>query len=316
MNNTMANSKKNDFYTRTIVVVIGAFICCALWGSAFPCIKIGYRLFNISSSDTGTQILFAGIRFILAGILAIIFGSVIQRRILIPKNESYVKILKLSMFQTVAQYVLFYIGLAHTTGVRSSIVEGTNVFVAILIASLIYKQEELKARKLVGCVIGFAGVVLINITGTEIVKGNYFAGDMCVFLSTFAYAFSSVLLKKYSKSEDTVVLSGYQFVIGGIIMTAVGFVMGGHLTNVTIEGILMLLYLAFLSAVAYSLWGILLKHNPISRVAVFGFMNPICGFILSAVLLKEGSALGIVSLISLVLVCVGIYVVNKDGPAE
>ena len=74
----------------------------------------------------------------------------------------------------------------------------------------------------------------------------------------------------------------------------------------------MLIYLALVSAVAYSLWGMLLKYNPISRVAVFGFMNPVFGVILSAWLLREGAqSLGPVSLVSLVLVCAGIYIVNK-----
>ena len=35
-------------------------------GSAFPCVKIGYRLFEITSEDVATQILFAGCRFTLA----------------------------------------------------------------------------------------------------------------------------------------------------------------------------------------------------------------------------------------------------------
>lgn len=309
----MIKEKNDDFLTKTAVVVIGAFICCALWGSAFPCIKIGYRLFDIASSDTGTQILFAGIRFLLAGILAVIVGSIISGKILIPKKESVVKIIKLSMLQTVAQYVLFYIGLAHTTGVRSSIVEGTNVFVAILIASLLYRQEKLTLRKIIGCIVGFAGVVLISVVGADMSAGNYLIGDLCVFLSTFAYGFSSVLLKRYSDEENPVVLSGYQFVAGGIIMIIIGIIMGGKLEIITVSGILMLIYLAFISAMAYSLWGILLKHNPISRVAVFGFMNPVCGVILSSVLLKEGTSHGFVSVISLILVCFGIYIVNKTG---
>ncbi|MDO4188438.1 MAG: EamA family transporter [Lachnospiraceae bacterium] len=306
------NSDKNAFLTKTPVVIIGAFICCFLWGSAFPCIKIGYSLFDISSSDTYTQILFAGIRFILAGFLALLFGSFLSRTILIPKKTSITKIFNLSMLQTVAQYILFYIGLAHTTGVRSSIVEGTNVFVAIVVASLIFKQEDLTIKKMVGSTVGFAGVVLVSTFGAQFTTGNYLFGDLLVFLSTFAYAFSSVLLKRYSKEENPVILSGYQFIVGGIIMTIIGLICGGKLTNVTLNGIFMLLYLALVSAVAYSLWGILIKHNPISKVAVFGFINPVCGVILSAILLNEGSSLSIMSFVSLGLVCLGIYIVNKE----
>ena len=59
---------------KTVVVWLGAMLCCLLWGSAFPCIKIGYELWSIESTDTASQILFAGMRFVLAGILAIIIG--------------------------------------------------------------------------------------------------------------------------------------------------------------------------------------------------------------------------------------------------
>ena len=88
--------------------------------------------------------------------------------------------------------------------------------------------------------------------------------------------------------------------------------MSGHITKVTPSGIGLLVYLALVSAVAYSLWGILLKYNPVSRVTVFGFMNPVFGVLLSALLLGEtDQASGILGLLSLLLVSVGIYVVNS-----
>ena len=88
--------------------------------------------------------------------------------------------------------------------------------------------------------------------------------------------------------------------------------MGGHITKVTPSGIGLLVYLALVSVVAYSLWGILLKYNPVSRVTVFGFMNPVFGVLLSALLLGEtDQASGILGLLSLLLVSVGIYVVNS-----
>lgn len=309
-------TKKDTIMTKTIVVWLGALLCCALWGSAFPCIKIGYRLFDIPSDAVETQILFAGLRFTLAGVLALLIGSVLSRRWLIPKKGSGVKIVKLCMLQTVAQYLFFYVGLAHTSGVRASIIEGVNVFIAILVASLIFHQEPLTARKMIGSVIGFAGVVLVNLTGDAGAGGFALLGDGCIVLSTVAYAFSSVYLKRYSKEEDPVVLSGWQFVLGGLIMIACGLVFGGRLTVVTPAGLAMLVYLAVVSAVAYSLWGVLLKYNPISRVAVFGFMNPVFGVILSAIFLREAGSLGGMCMISLVLVCGGIYIVNRgDGKA-
>lgn len=295
---------------KTIVVWIGALLCCALWGSAFPCVKIGYRLFEIASEDIATQILFAGCRFTLAGVLTILLGSLLNQHVLIPKKESLGKVLKLCMMQTVVQYLFFYVGLANTTGVKASIIEGVNVFVAILIASLLFHQEKLTVQKILGCVIGFAGVVLVNLTGGGLDMSFRFKGEGFIFLSTVAYAFSSVFLKRYSKEEDPVTLSGWQFLAGGVIMIICGFWFGGRFPAVSGKGMAMLVYLALVSAVAYSLWGILLKYNPVSKVAVFGFMNPVCGVILSALLLDEKNAVGVTCLVALVLVCVGIYIVN------
>ena len=222
------------------------------------------------------------------------------------------KILKLSLLQTVLQYLFFYIGLANTTGVKASIIEGVNVFIAIFVASLIFRREKLTMGKLAGCLIGFAGVVLVNLNGNGLDMSFHLNGEGFIFLSTVAYAFSSVYLKRYSKTENPVLLSGWQFVAGGLVMTIMGLLMGGRITKVTAAGIAMLFYLACISAVAYSLWGILLKYNPVSRVAVFGFMNPVFGVILSAFLLGEREqASGIKSIIALILVSIGIYITAK-----
>lgn len=303
--------KKNRMQS-TVVVWLGALICCALWGSAFPCIKIGYQMFEIPQDAVATQILFAGLRFTLAGILVILIGSVLSGNLLKINRQNALKILKLSLLQTVLQYLFFYIGLANTTGVKASIIEGVNVFIAIFVASLIFRQEKLTMGKLAGCLIGFAGVVLVNLNGNGLDMSFHLNGEGFIFLSTVAYAFSSVSLKRYSKTENPVFLSGWQFVAGGLVMTIMGLLMGGKITKVTATGIAMLFYLACISAVAYSLWGILLKYNPVSRVAVFGFMNPVFGVILSAFLLGEREqASGIKSIIALILVSIGIYITAK-----
>lgn len=298
---------------KTIVVCIGAMICCVLWGSAFPCIKLGYSFMQIAGNDTATQILYAGLRFTLAGVLTVLIGSVSYRKFLIPKKKSIGKIFCLSMLQTVLQYLFFYIGLAHTSGVKASIIEGLNVFVAILVASLIFRQENLTSEKILGCILGFAGVVLVNISGKQVDFNLSLLGEGFIFFSTIAYAFSSVLMKKYSREENPVLLSGWQFVTGGIIMMLAGFLMGGRIQIFTAKSVGMLIYLAMVSAVAYSLWSLLLKYNPISRVAVYGFMNPVCGVLLSALLLDEAGMLSVNAVFALVLVCGGIYIVNRKS---
>ena len=111
---------------------------------------------------------------------------------------------------------------------------------------------------------------------------------------------------------NPVLLSGWQFMMGGTVLIIMGKLMGGKLQFEGIAPMFLLLYMACISAVAYTLWSLLLKYNPPSRIAVFGFMNPVFGVLLSALLLGEtDQASGILGLLSLLLVSVGIYVVNS-----
>ena len=307
--------KKHDqsaIYTHPFIMALLATICCLLWGSAFPAIKLGYLWFDITAETTGTQILFAGCRFTLAGILTVIIGSILARKVLLPKRESLKKIAILSIFQTSLHYFCFYVGLAHTTGIKSSILNGISVFVAILIAVLVFKQEKLTAVKLLGSILGFSGIVLVNLTGTGLDFSFSMQGEGMIILSTICYGISSALIRMYGKDENPVVLSGYQFALGGLVMIIIGYLTGARLNVLTGKGILILIYLAFVSAVAYTVWSILLHHNDVSKVAVFGCLNPVFGAILSALILNEsGQSFGIKEVIALVLISGGIFIVQK-----
>lgn len=296
---------------KTWVIALVALFCCLLWGSAFPSIKVGYELFEIASADTAAQILFAGCRFALAGVMVIVAGSLIQGKFLKPSKSALPKVFKLCMLQTVIQYFFFYVGLAHTTGVKGSIIEAANVFLSILISCLIFKMEKLDAKKVIGCIIGFLGVIIVNLNGSSLDMAFNLLGDGFILISAFACAMSAVVIKIYGKTEDPVMLSGYQFLIGGLIMSVAGFALGGRIHMSSMQGLLLLLYMAFISAGAYTIWGILLKYNPVSKVTVFGFTNPVFGVILSALILGEGGAFTIRSMAALILVSIGIIVVNK-----
>lgn len=301
----------NERLKRTRVVCLLACVSCFFWGSAFPGVKIGYEWFHIGSGETAAQILFAGCRFFLAGMLVILFGSLSGKKFIRPTGIQWKHAAVIGLFQTILQYVLFYIGLAHTSGTKASIIVGANVFIAILAASLIFRQEKLTRDKLLGCVIGFAGVILINLTPGGFSLHVSFRGEGLVLLSTIAYAFSSAIMKKYSKTDNPVMLSGYQFFIGGLFMMAVGFMMGGRIGIPSAKAFFILVYLAFASAMAYTIWSQLLKYNPVSKVAVFCFMTPVFGVILSAVLLKESFA-PLRGVAALILISIGIMISSRD----
>ena len=129
----------------------------------------------------------------------------------------------------------------------------------------------------------------MNLSGQE---GNLFQvsllGEGFVLFAQIFYATSGALLKKYGNQYDVVTLSGYQFMSGGLILILIGLFGGGRVqVESGVSAYILLLYLAFISAVAYTLWGVLLKYNPVSRVTVFGFMNPVFGVLLSALVLGD-----------------------------
>ncbi len=307
--------KQKGIWTKPVVVACVAILCCALWGSAFPAIKIGYQCFGIESHESATQILFAGCRFTMAGILTILIGSVLSGSFIKPKKTSWKKIIVLSCFQTSVHYTCFYIGLAHTTGVKSSILNGMNVFLAIFIAAILFRQEKLTTVKVLGSMLGFAGILLVNLSEQGLDFDFHLMGEGMIVLSSVCYGMSSALIRVYGKNENSVMLSGYQFAFGGMIMILIGWMLGGRLDTWKGQGIAILVYLAFVSAVAYTLWAILLRYNDVSKVAIYGCFNPIFGALLSAILLQETEqAFGLKEVVALCLVSIGIWIVQgKKG---
>ena len=304
-------TQKQNTLTKTGIVALLACVCCILWGSAIPAIKTGYRLMEVDAADTASQIVFAGVRFTLAGLLVLIFASIREKKVLIPDRTILKYAVPVCLAQTVGQYFFFYIGVAHTSGVKGGIITGLGNFIAILMACLIVRNERMTGRKMAGCVLGFAGVVVINLMGKSLDMGFTLTGEGFILISQVAYGISTILINIYSKKVSPVVLSGTQFTMGGVVLTLIGIGMGGHLGNITAVGVVIIFYLAMVSAVAYTLWSVLLAWNDVSKVAIFGFVNPLCSVMLSALILGEvKQAFNTGSLVALILVCAGIYIVN------
>ena len=217
----MSNPESKPFIATLPGVVLACLAACFLWGSAFPCVKIGYELFAVDAADVPSILAFAGTRFVIAGLMVVAGMSVATRRAFVPERRDLPAIGVLSLFQTVLQYVLFYVGLANCAGVTSSILEASNSFLCVLLAALVFRFERLTSRKVLGCLIGFAGVVLVNVTGESGGFSFTLAGRGMVLASTLAAATSSNLAKHFSREHDPVLLSGWQFVLGGTIMLVV-----------------------------------------------------------------------------------------------
>ena len=290
-----------------------ATLCCLLWGSAVPAVKFGYGLIGIAPGDTPSLLLFAGMRFCLAGLMLLGYGLLSGRRVLLtPKRLGEVTLLGFG--QTSVQYICYYVGLAHTTAVKTSILSSSLVFFSVILAHFIYVDDKLNGRKALGCLIGFAGVVAVNFAANAFDFRFSLMGEGLLLVSTFSGSLAAIYGRRLSQDMDATVMTGWQLLLGGLVLTAMGVMGGGHFASFSIGAGLLVIYLAAVSAVAFALWSLLLKHNPVGSVAVFNFEIPIFGAILAALVLGE-SVLEWKNLVALVLVSIGIYLVTTKGRA-
>jgi len=296
------------------VVVALALLCCLLWGSSYPAIKTGYAWLGIARNDIPAQLVFAGWRFLGAGLILLAWAVATRRSIWGLGVVAGRQLLVLGLAQTTLQYVFFYVGLAHTTGVKGSIMNATGTFFSVLLAHWVYHNDRLSHAKLWGCVVGFAGVMVVNLGRGTLDMDFTLLGEGFVVIAALVLAAASIYGKQVSQGMDSVVMTGWQLGVGGAALLAMGWGLGGSLSGFTWGSSVLLVYLALLSSAAFSLWSILLKHNRVSQVTVFNFTVPVFGAALSALFLGE-ALLEWKNLLALVLVCVGIWLVTRDAPA-
>lgn len=295
------------YFKNTVTRAVLALMCCALWGSAFPCIKIGYEWLHIEGA--GSQILFAGYRFTLAGIFTYILACMFRKKLVLLKRKTVPYIFGQGILQTTTQYVCFYVGLAHTTGTKGAVINGTTAFFSIIAAHFLLKNEKLSWRKAVGCIIGFGGVVVINLAPGAWGSGFSLVGEGMVLLCSVAYGLSSVTLKMISDKENPVTITAYQLLFGGIALIVIGMVAGGRVQGLDVRSAVLLLYMALLSTAAFGIWTVLIKYNSVGQIAIFGFSIPVFGTAFSGIVLGE-QIFTVQNLSALVLVSIGIVIVN------
>lgn len=293
--------------------ILLAVLCILLWASAIPCVKLGYPLFGIEDGSAFDRILFAGVRFTGAGVLTLGFSLLGKKRSLAIAARHVLPVMGLGLILTTAQYILFYIGLANCLGTRSSILNAMSTFFTVFLAALLIRGERITSRKLLGCLLGMAGVAAASFAGAG--GGFTWNGDLLILLASLSFSLGTVLGKKLTVSESPTLVTGYQLLFGGGVLTLIGLLGGGALRTISARGLLLLIYLMCLSAAAFSIWARLMRDHPAASVSVYFFLLPIFGVFLSGLLLGE-RAFTLLNLISLALVSLGIYIVNGGFSAR
>ena len=297
-----------SIFQRPLWVVVFALTAAIAWGWAFPLIKIGFNAFGITADMTGSKMLFAGIRFAVAGMIVLLVAQRNGRVFRTGSPTDWWFIVAFALMNTTLHYFFFYIGMSHSEGSRAAILNSLSTFLVVLLACACFKSDRLTSRKLLGCVIGFSGILALNIGGAD--SGVFtWLGDGMIILNAMCGACSNLMTRSISRRIDIFVGTGYSLTIGGMLLIIPGIAMGGTLPFINILGIVCLLLLIAISAIGFTLYNKLLSCNPVGKVAIYNSLIPIVGAVTSCMCLGEtfhakyALAGGLAAL--------GIYIINK-----
>ena len=279
MNNIIKNNKYRPYL---------AALCAIGWSLAYPLIKSGYQVFNIGS-DLGSKILFGGIRFAFAGLFVLLFGAAAKKDLKIKNPKKLGWILLFGLVNTCLHYTFAYIGLSNLPSSRSTILDSMGGFFLIILSGIIYKEDKISPKKLLGCLFGFFGIVLINIApASELFAGISFKGDGFILINACFAALGGILTRVVSEKTNMTAATGFGMFFGGLIMVACAFAFGIKTKwSITAKGICILIILILISAVCFEIYNLLIANHPISKVAIFNALIPILGVMFSSVLLGE-----------------------------
>ena len=306
---------KVSIFQRPVWVALFAFTAAFMWGWAYPLIKLGFDEFHISADMTGSKMLFAGIRFCLSGIIILVIAHFTHRSFAFKNSPSFgegigvgLYLLLFTLLNTTLHYACFYIGLSHSQGARAAILNSMSVFTLVILACMFFKSDKLTVRKLLGCVIGFLGILSLNLDGND--SGAFtFLGDGMIILNALCGAFAGLMTRGVGQRIDVFVGTGYSLGVGGMLLIVIGLLMDGSLPNVTLYGCIILLLLIVISTVGFALYNKLLTCNPVGKVAIWNSLIPVVGAITSCLCLSEPFHLKYI--LAAGLATAGIYIINR-----
>ena len=288
-------------------MVLLASLCQALWGVVFPVIKKSYELFSISG--VGSPLLFASIRFMIAGVILLLLDTFMEKRFPVLDKKGYASVFMLGTIQTGLAYAFQYIAMISASSINCSILNGTGVIFSTIIAHFISKDDKMNGRKALGGVLGFIGVLVCFLWGGKL-EGFSLKGEGLMLLSILTFVTGTNLSRIVTTGIKSVVVSGYNLLVGGAELFILSLFLGGRIGNGGLYGIMCLVFLSLTSCVCLYLWTALSSANSVSKVAVFQCINPITGAIAASLLLGE-NVFQPKYIVSVLLVVISIIIITK-----
>jgi drug/metabolite transporter (DMT)-like permease len=300
----------SKFFSSTTFLAI---VACLLWSSAFAAIKIGLQY--------TTPLQFAGIRFMLAGLLILPFCgdfSVYLRNV----ADHCRTVVLVSFFQTTLLYILFYPGLKMLPAAIGAIITGSQPLIIAVIAHFVVRSERMTARRMCSIVLGLAGVVIISLNRGEITlsDGSQLLGLLLLLFSSVSAGVGDIIVSKNRVPIPLLTLTSSQLFLGGLVLFLISIpVEGVHGGSWPAAYYLSLLWLSVLSAASFSIWFKLLKREgvAVSDLNIWKFLIPVSGACLSWVLIP-GESPDLSSVTGMVCIALSLLILNigKKTPGK
>lgn len=280
---------------RFLSVTIPACFACLLWSTAF----VGGK----EALNYVPPLTLAGLRFMLAGLILMPFcGDPRNLWQTLRTHPGYIA--RVSLFQTVILYAVFFWGLNLARGAQSAIVIGSSPLIAAWMAHMVMPDDRMTARKAFGITTGMAGIVLISVAAKPWGPGGLaeLGGLALLFLAEVSSAWGNILVARAKKPIPPMSLNALQMGLGGVVLFLAAILFEGTPSfSFPVQFYVSLGWLALISAAGFSLWFHLLAHEKVSRLNIWKFLIPVFGAI-SSWLLIPGESADAVSVLGMILV--------------
>lgn len=302
-------TKLKDFFIKNKVgVFLTALFCTVCWGLCYPLIKLNQNYFLVESTDIFSQFFLAGVRMTFSGILIFII-CFITKSFCLPEKKQWTGVIFITLFQTIIHYALTYLGQGMTDGSKTPVLKEISAFFIILIMNFVSKDDKLTLNKIIGCLLGFSGVVIINLSGGF--NFNIQPGDIIIIGAALSNAIGQVFLKFSSSSaRSPFTIVAFSHFTGGLIMLLIGIIGGGKLIATGTASYFLLIAIVFTTAIPYMLWSQLYKYNKASIMSVYCLMTPMFGMLFTSLFFGNSNVFSLYSVGALVLISLGILCVN------
>jgi drug/metabolite transporter (DMT)-like permease len=257
---------------------------CLIWGTTYLAIRI--------CLETIPPLLMGGIRYITAG--GLLIGLVAMRGERLPSLRAWPSLAILGV-------ALIGFGNGGVVWAEQTVPSGltavlvaTSPFWMVGVDAIVPPRVPLSARRLLGLIVGFGGIVLLVWPEIHLSGGTGFLiGVLAAQIACVGWAFGSMYSRRRghaeAKDESVLVTAAFQMLFGGVSLLIVGLALGeGPQLTFNVRTGASLAYLILAGAVAgFSAYAYALKHLPVATVSLYAYVNPVIAVILGTVILQE-----------------------------